>query len=69
MPSVGGGVSCYVSEGRDVPPKGPIFQSLSGTGGILHCTNSEKGLKYTCLIETLQTVPYFVNIVVYSWYK
>ena len=33
----------YVSVGRDLPPKGVQ------DGGIFHCTNSEKGLKFTCL--------------------
>ena len=47
MPSVGGGVTCYVSEGRDVPPKGANFSESVWNGGILHCTNSEKGFKYT----------------------
>ena len=35
--------------GRDVPPKGVQFSESVWDGGIFHCTNSGKGLKYTCL--------------------
>ena len=45
----GGGCTYFVSVGRDVPPKGARFSESVWDGGIFHCTNSGKGLKYTCL--------------------
>ena len=51
-PVRGGGGRCtyyIVSVGRDVPLKGVRFSESVWDGGILHCTNSGKGLKYTCL--------------------
>ena len=39
----------YVNVGRDEPPKGVQFSEFVWDGGISHCTNYEKGFKYTCL--------------------
>ena len=45
-----GGVSSYfVSVSRDVPPKGIQLSESVWDGGIFHCTNTWKGLEYTCL--------------------
>ena len=42
---VGGGVTYYISVGRDVPPKGIQFSESVWDGGIYHCTKSGKSLK------------------------
>ena len=41
----GGGQHHYISMGRDMPTKGVLFQSLSGTGMYL-LYKSGKGFKY-----------------------
>ena len=48
-PGVGSwGCTDYVSVSWDVPSEGVQFSKSVSDGGIFHCTNSEKGLKYTC---------------------
>ena len=46
---MGPGCTYYASVGRDLPPKEVQFSEPVWDGSIFHCTNSGKGLKYTCL--------------------